>query len=218
MGSTLTIDFDIARKQLSAFVKDPKTIRDLEALFRLLNSDLVTLLTSKVDETREIISGPGLTGGGDLSGDLTLAVGAGTGIVVNADDVAIDTTAEAERIRDVIGAALVAGANITVTVNDAGDTITIASTGGYTAENAQDDVGGILTDTASIDFTYDDATPKITADLKNTTVTPGSYTNANIVIGADGRVTSASNGTTGGGGSAAGIGVSMMLAAGTFTH
>lgn len=36
----------------------------------------------------------------------------------------------AEAARDVIGAALVAGANITITVNDAGDTITIDAAGG----------------------------------------------------------------------------------------
>jgi hypothetical protein len=35
-----------------------------------------------------------------------------------------------EQVRDVIGAALVAGTNVTITVNDAGDTITIAATGG----------------------------------------------------------------------------------------
>lgn len=35
-----------------------------------------------------------------------------------------------ENARDAIGAALVAGANITITVNDAGDTITIAASGG----------------------------------------------------------------------------------------
>lgn len=80
--------------------------------------------------TRQVIAGAGLTGGGDLTADRTLNVGAGTGITVNADDVAIDTTAEAERIRDVIGAALVAGSNVTITVNDAGDTITIAASGG----------------------------------------------------------------------------------------
>jgi carbohydrate-binding DOMON domain-containing protein len=33
-----------------------------------------------------------------------------------------------EQIRDVMGTALVAGTNVTITVNDAGDTITIAST------------------------------------------------------------------------------------------
>jgi hypothetical protein len=39
--------------------------------------------------TRQILSGAGLIGGGDLTSDRTLAVGAGTGIVVNADDVAL---------------------------------------------------------------------------------------------------------------------------------
>jgi len=40
--------------------------------------------------SRQVISGGGLTGGGDLSADRTLAVGAGTGIAVNADDVAVN--------------------------------------------------------------------------------------------------------------------------------
>ena len=43
-----------------------------------------------VDATRQMISGGGLTGGGTLAADRTLAVGAGTGITVNADDVAIN--------------------------------------------------------------------------------------------------------------------------------
>jgi len=42
---------------------------------------------------REIIAGAGLTGGGDLSADRTLAVGAGTGIVVGADTVGLANTA-----------------------------------------------------------------------------------------------------------------------------
>lgn len=42
-----------------------------------------------VATTRTITSGAGLTGGGALSGDLTLDIGAGTGITVNANDVAI---------------------------------------------------------------------------------------------------------------------------------
>jgi hypothetical protein len=44
-----------------------------------------------VVSSRLIASGAGLIGGGDLSADRTLAVGAGTGITVNADDVALDT-------------------------------------------------------------------------------------------------------------------------------
>lgn len=45
--------------------------------------------TSRVATTRQVISGGGLTGGGDLSADRTLAVGAGTGITVNPDDIAV---------------------------------------------------------------------------------------------------------------------------------
>jgi hypothetical protein len=64
-----------------------------------------------VAEARSIASGAGLTGGGDLSGDRTLAVGAGTGITVNADDVALDT-AHARNV-DHSGVTLTAGAGLT---------------------------------------------------------------------------------------------------------
>ncbi len=53
-------------------------------------TNVVDVLTAYVASTRSIISGAGLTGGGDLSADRTLAVGAGTGITVNADDVAVN--------------------------------------------------------------------------------------------------------------------------------
>ena len=41
--------------------------------------------------TRTLTAGAGLTGGGDLSADRSFAVGAGAGITVNADDVALTT-------------------------------------------------------------------------------------------------------------------------------
>ena len=50
-----------------------------------------------VPTTRTITAGAGLTGGGDLSANRTLSVGAGTGITVNADDVAVDPAVVALR-------------------------------------------------------------------------------------------------------------------------
>ena len=53
------------------------------------------------------------------------------------------TTALPELIRDTMGTALVAGTNVTITVNDAGDTITIAASGG-TPPDASTTVKGIV--------------------------------------------------------------------------
>jgi hypothetical protein len=69
-------------------------------LIRLINNFLKLVMCHDADAdlpstivrtSRQIISGAGLTGGGDLSADRTLAVGAGLGITVNADDVALTT-------------------------------------------------------------------------------------------------------------------------------
>lgn len=50
----------------------------------------LALADTAVQPARQVISGAGLTGGGDLSVDRTLAVGAGTGISVAADAVSVD--------------------------------------------------------------------------------------------------------------------------------
>jgi hypothetical protein len=106
-------------------------IRLWQQLFGNVDSAFFTASTAlsglddKVDKTTQVIAGTGLTGGGTLDADVTLN---------------IDTTAEAERIRDVIGTALVAGSNITITVNDGADTITIAAA---SSVNDLDDLGDV---------------------------------------------------------------------------
>ena len=66
---------------------------------------------------------------------------AGGPIPATTDDLAEGSTNlyyTAERARDDIGAALVAGANITITVDDALNTITVASTGGSSTYDIRD--------------------------------------------------------------------------------
>jgi hypothetical protein len=93
--SAALIDGSIALARLSAGVQASLALAD-----------------TAVQPARLLTAGAGLTGGGDLSADRTFTVGAGTGITVNADDVALsaatiaslalaDTAVQPEDLADV---------------------------------------------------------------------------------------------------------------------
>jgi hypothetical protein len=129
-----------------------------------------------------VVAGAGLTGGGS-SGSVTLNVGAGPGIQVNADSVQIanggvsaamlQDTAAVKSLNGLTGAVtLAAGSNVTITPS--GQTLTIAATGGGGG-------GGITGVTAGAGLTGGGSSGNVTLSVANDGITSAMLQNTAAV-------------------------------------
>jgi hypothetical protein len=114
-ASTLTIALSTTGVTAAAYGAASQVASfTVDAFGRLTAAANITITPSAIgaaSSTLTLTAGAGLTGGGDLSANRTFDVGAGTGITVNANDVALDTTST--RNTDHTSVTLTAGAGLT---------------------------------------------------------------------------------------------------------
>lgn len=91
-GSDLTPETDLADGDIFPFTDVSAANAMRGSVYSNLKAKIINGLALAA---RTVTAGAGLTGGGDLTADRTLTVGAGAGIVVNTDDVAVDKASAA---------------------------------------------------------------------------------------------------------------------------
>ena len=151
----------------------------------------VAAVSGAVPNTVNILTGTGLTGGGALTGNVTLSVTA------NSTNQKVTVQNNATVVGSEPAINFIAGTNVTISVADdsvgARSNVTISATGGGGG-------GGTVTSiTAGTGLTGGTITTSGTINLANTTVTTGTFGSATQVgvftVDAQGRLTAASNTT-----------------------
>jgi hypothetical protein len=167
-GGTITINNEVGLDAISAVLAEILIAgTGIELTVDAVNNTITIGSTAAVAAQDCLLLetgiGSGSTGAEDVRDIIGAALlGLGCTIVVNdgANTITVDLTdgVTAELIRDTIGAALVAGSGIAVTVSDVGNTITIA----VDDERIRDAIGSCLVAGSGISITVDDAGNTIT--------------------------------------------------------